>query len=134
MIRDGKPSDVLMDTHVLLWLLDAPQNISSAAQKYLLDPEIKNWVGWGAFWETSIKLKKGALQMRLSIEDFMNWTEKEGIRILYPDSAALLALHNLPDIHQDPFDRLLVAQAQSRDWVLLSADSAVRRYPVNVVW
>lgn len=86
------------------------------------------------YWEIVIKSKKGLLQ----IPDPVNWWERAtgalAGTILSIRANHIAALAALPEIHKDPFDRMLLAQAVAEGLVLLTSDSQIRRYPVATLW
>ncbi len=86
------------------------------------------------YWEVVIKAQKGLL----SISDPVNWwtraTNLLGGTILSVRAAHISALSALPDLHKDPFDRLLLAQAAAEGFTLVTSDEQIRRYPVKTLW
>ncbi len=87
-----------------------------------------------SFWEIGLLVKKG----RLAIEDVHAWKNEilahTDVQLIDPSAEEMIDSTLLPDYHKDPFDRLLVAQAQRRDLTLVSKDERVRDYEVRVFW
>jgi len=87
-----------------------------------------------SLWELVVKCGTGALRIASPGRTLPDWTARLGARILPFEAVHAFAVHDLPPIHGDPFDRLLVAQAMVEDLPLLSSDECVRQYPVRCVW
>ncbi len=125
---------LLLDTHAFLWSITSRQ-LSPAADSAFLDPDNPLFLSVASYWEMCIKLSLG----KLALPD--NWqqvTERamtiNEIRWLPIEPRHCQALIALPHHHRDPFDRLLVAQAQTEKLTLLSADPNFGGYDVAVVW
>ncbi len=88
-----------------------------------------------SLWEMQIKLQLGKLNLRLSLGDIVSQqVAANGVIILPVHAAHVFALAELPAVHKDPFDRLLVAQANIESALLVSADAIFDRYPVQTAW
>lgn len=125
---------VLLDTNALIWLYEKPELLSPKVTTVLQTPRLKRWVGWGVFWEISIKQKKGTLPISVPIEALYKWTQQIGFEVLAPDVQDVFFLDKLPAIHQDPFDRLLIAQALRLNLPIITSDKIIPLYPVSVIW
>lgn len=127
--------EVLLDTHVLLWMLDDTSQLSSRAISVLQDSSNKLHVGIVSFWEMAIKQ---ALGNRLSLTQTLNEIAAELARleiVLLPiDLADALSVEHLPLHRRDPFDRSLISQALNRGFIIMSRDSAFKDYPVQLEW
>lgn len=84
--------------------------------------------------ENVIKSQLGKLTMRLPLADIVSQQQANGIRVLPVTLTHVLGMEQLPAIHKDPFDRILVAQAIAESAELVSNDPAVGQYPVRVIW
>ena len=123
---------VLTDTHSLVWALTDPEALSPLARRVLSDAEVT--ASAANLWELLLKRgKKGAL-----LADPLAWWDRyvtpNGIRILGIRLIHVIALDRLPDIHKDPFDRILVAQAQVEKLPLVSKDTRLAQYGIPIVW
>lgn len=119
----------LLDTHTLLWwLVDSPQ-LGARCKEIISDQRNQIVVSAATSWEISIKMSLGKLE---APEDMDSVVEDEGFSKL-PISLyhGQLAGH-LPPIHRDPFDRMLVAQAQAEGLILMTADENIGQYGVRV--
>ena len=122
----------LLDTSTLIWALASSQRLSSKARKALnAGPLVLSVV---SYWEVVIKSQKGMLK----IADPVNWwsraTDLLGGEVLSIRTAHISILAGLPDIHKDPFDRMLIAQAAAEGLALIASDRIFGRYPVKVLW
>jgi PIN domain nuclease of toxin-antitoxin system len=122
----------LADTHALVWALSDPDLLSVRARQVLGESEII--VSVASLWELVLKTgKKDAL-----LQDPLPWWEKYvvGSRILTLAirTSHVLALGRLPELHKDPFDRTLVAQAIVERMPLVTKDGRLQRYGIAVVW
>jgi PIN domain nuclease of toxin-antitoxin system len=124
---------LLLDTHVALWAITDSPRLSDAARALLIDPANEVWVSAVSVWEIAIKHGLGRGDMPVSGEQALGYFRQAGYRLLAisPDHAA--AVGGLPPLHADPFDRLLVAQALTEPFRLLTADDTVVRYGATIV-
>jgi PIN domain nuclease of toxin-antitoxin system len=127
---------VLLDTCTFLWIiLDAPQ-LSTRARTLFSDPANEIFLGAASAWEMSVKFTLGRLPLPEPPERFI--PEQRGLHkvsSLPLDEAAAVYEANLPPLHRDPFDRMLVCQAIVHDLVILTPDAEIRKYPrVRTEW
>jgi PIN domain nuclease of toxin-antitoxin system len=124
----------LLDTHVLIWWLERNAKLGKRARKALLDPNAQVWVSSASIWEISIKAAIGRLDVFDPPEDWMpKLTEEFGVRSLPITFQHAAAVRHLPPHHSDPFDRILIAQAQQENLTLLTADPLIRAYDVRTI-
>ena len=122
----------LLDTSTILWALAEPTLLSAPARKALkTGPTVMSVV---SYWEVVIKARKGML----SISDPVVWWERAtdllGSHVLSIRAGHIGALAGLPELHKDPFDRMLIAQSAAEGFTLVTKDAAVRGYPVRTLW
>jgi PIN domain nuclease of toxin-antitoxin system len=125
---------LLLDTHAFIWWDSAPAQLSAPALAALRDPANEVWLSVASVWEMVIKCQLGKITLRLPLADVVTQQQANGVRILPVTLAHTLAVEGLPAIHMDPFDRLLIAQANVENAELVPADPAIRQYPVRVLW
>jgi len=118
---------LLLDTHALLWWLDDPQHLSKAARKAITDGKNTVYVSAAVVWEIAIKRSLGKLDAPHDLEGAMASNRFLPLPVTIPHA---LAVEMLPGHHRDPFDRLLIAQAQYEGIKLVSRDSHVPLYGV----
>ena len=126
---------VLLDTHTFLWWLSNDARLGRKARERIADRSNEVLLSVASVWELTIKSAMGRFDVKT---DFEAWllaqlatNRFEILPILLPH---VLALSRLPDHHRDPFDRILIAQATSEKVPLLTADTYMKHYPVEVVW
>jgi len=126
---------VLLDTHLLLWAAGDPGRLSSKAQNLLGDPTTELMFSTASIWEVVIKKALGRSDFRVDPQQLRDGLIQNGYSELEIRSEHALAVGSLPLIHKDPFDRILIAQAQVENVTLLTTDDMVARYsgPVQVV-
>lgn len=116
----------LIDTHTFLWALRSSEKLSRAVRVFLENPETIVFVSVGSLWEIAIKANVGKLHIP---EDFFQRVELLPYERLNISLEHLKAYHRLELLHRDPFDRLLLAQAQVERLTLLTRDPEILRYP-----
>ena len=123
----------LLDTNVLVFLLSAPSELSEKASRVIrFEPDLH--ASMVSLWEIGIKQGLGKLRLGLTIPEIEEQCIERDVRILPIRSAAIERLKHLPDIHRDPFDRLLVAQALDGDLAIVTRDRIIPQYPVPTIW
>jgi len=127
--------NVLLDTCVFLWIVRGDSALSATARAMFSDPGNLVYLSAVSAWEITAKHKLGRLPLAEPPETYVP-KERAKHRILPLDLAesALLVLERLPDLHADPFDRMLVCQAIAHGMVLLTPDTQIQAYPVNSRW
>jgi len=118
---------LLLDTHVFLWWLDDPSQLSKAAVKAIGDGKNTVYVSAAVIWEISIKKALGKLDAPDDIEAAMAANRFLPLPVTIPHA---LAVQALPEVHRDPFDRMLIAQAKHEGFKLVSRDPNVPPYGV----
>ena len=126
--------EALLDTHVVIWWLESAPMLSKRAFAILSAPDNTLHVSAAVGWEIAIKVNVGKVRSAELIGDIPGFMAREGwkelpISLEHAVRAGLLPLH-----HRDPFDRLLVAQAQALNLPILSADRALDGYDVRRLW
>ncbi len=119
---------LLLDTHVLLWWLSDSPKLGSNTRAILMDPRNHIYISAASIWEIAIKKGLGKLQ---APEDMDSIVEDEGFLKLPVSLYHGDQINTLPDYHKDPFDRMLIVQAQTEGLTLVSADEKVALYPVR---
>jgi PIN domain nuclease of toxin-antitoxin system len=115
---------VLLDTHLLLWALSEPSKLPPAVRKQILAAEV--YVSAASIWEISIKSAIGKLEA--DPNQVLAAIEPAGFSILPVTGEHAAKVAELPSLHKDPFDRMLVAQASTEPMQLLTNDTALRGY------
>lgn len=117
----------LLDTHVILWWFISPEKIKAKAQKIIRDRSNKIFLSSASFWEMAIKKNLGRLTLP---HNLLETAAMENFKILPIMPEESLGVADLPLLHSDPFDRLLIMQAKLYDLILITSDSKIAEYPV----
>ena len=120
---------VLLDTHLLLWAAGMPERLPAQARVLLERPETEPMVSAASLWEIAIKSGLGRIDFSVDPRLLRRGLLEHGYSELDVTGAHATAVDLLPPIHKDPFDRILVAQAQIEGVTLLTTDEIVARYP-----
>ncbi len=118
-------NNILLDTHVFIWAMEKNNRLSSDIQDMLTSPTTSIFISVASVWEIVIKKAKKKLKISQDIEAGI---KKAKFTILPLEIAHVLAVENLPLHHQDPFDRVLLAQAKIESLSLITADKKMWRY------
>jgi PIN domain nuclease of toxin-antitoxin system len=124
---------LLLDTHVLLWAITDSPKMPTHARTLLADPSAQLWVSVASLWEITIKHALGRGTMPVSGSDAWAWVQQAGFAQLTVQAPHVLAAADLPPLHGDPFDRLLVAQALTEPMRLVTHDATVARYSDTIL-
>lgn len=126
---------ILLDTHVWLWSLSEPHRLSASTRDLLIDPKNELLLSAASAWEIAIKFALGRLPLPEPPTKFVpNRMAAQRIAPLPVTHAHALAVAELPPHHADPFDRMLIAQAQSEHCPLMSADRRLQPYAIKFLW
>ena len=124
--------NLLLDTHVLLWAASEPQRLPAKARTMLLDPANQLVFSAASLWEISIKSSLDRTDFKVDTRRLWRMLLVNGYRELPVTSEHAVAVNELPALHKDPFDRILVAQARVEGLLLLTADKMVAKYGEGV--
>ena len=126
---------VLLDTHTLLWWLDGDRRLSRRARSVIADDDTVVLVSAASAWEISTKVRLGKLPGALEVAaELAAILRRQNFEPLPIAIAHALRAGNLPGPHRDPFDRMLIAQAQDGDLGLVSNERVFDAYGVRRVW
>ena len=125
--------NLLLDTHIALWAIaDSPQ-LSAKARELIASPKNTVCISAASVWEIAIKHALGRGDMPVSSQDALRYFQESGYRILSIEAEHAVAVEDLPAHHQDPFDRILVAQALLEPMRLVTHDALVARYSDTII-
>ena len=131
---------LLLDTHALLWSIIEPDRLSPEARSAITDPASQVVVSAVSFWEISIKTALGKLRLeQVTPEQLVDFAQQQGFELLPLDPRLAASFSRLPVApqHRDPFDRMLVWQAISLGYTLVSRDRKIIASPhagLRVLW
>jgi PIN domain nuclease of toxin-antitoxin system len=125
----------LLDTHTFLWWIAGDARLSSRARTIIADRTNEIYFSAISGWEIAEKARRGKLSLPSDPESFVaEQVVSNAFEVLPLELAHALHVFSLPSHHKDPFDRMLIAQAQLEELKLLSADHQIARYDVEVIW
>lgn len=126
---------VLLDTHAFLWWVDDDERLSGAARRAIGSPRNDVLVSSVTAWEIATKAAAGRLTISQSAKRFIpTQLAANGFEVLPLQLSHALAGGDLPPVHRDPFDRLLVAQALVEKVPLVTGDRVLAGYPIRIIW
>ena len=125
----------LLDTHALLWWLSDEPALTTAARKIIADTKNLIFVSAASAWEIATKVRLGKLPTAADLAaDFASHLEREGFQMLTITWDHAIRAGVLPGPHRDPFDRMLIAQAQAENIPILSNEALFDAYGIRRVW
>ncbi len=119
----------LLDTHILLWAAGMPERLPDDARALIEDPSSELYFSAASLWEVAIKNGLGRADFNVDPRLLRQGLRNNGYMELAITGTHAVAVDTLPPIHNDPFDRLLIAQAHAEALTLLTADAVVGQYP-----
>lgn len=126
---------LLLDTHAFIWWDSDPTKLSPRVMGLCEDASNVILLSVASVWEMQIKTQLGKMQLDKPLEEIIAHQQQTNQMQVLPIALGhVLALRRLPDHHRDPFDRLLIAQADVEGAALVSHDHVVAKYPVEVIW
>lgn len=123
----------IIDTHILLWLLADPEKLSHTA-KTILEDDSSLYISMASLWEIAIKQANGKLELPFTPEELYEICLKRDIKVKQIKPMHLNHLKDLPKIHNDPFDRIIICQSIAENIPILTRDEKIPLYPVKTVW
>lgn len=126
---------LLLDTQCWLWWFSQPERLSEEVIEQIADETNEVWLSVASVWEMGIKVAIGKLPLPERIDDYISTRMALlGAKSLEIKASHAIQVAGLPLHHRDPFDRMLIAQAQIENMTLVSADSMFNQYEVSLLW
>lgn len=126
---------LLLDTHTFLWWDSGAEALSTRVRSLCEDPANQLVVSVVSIWEMQVKNRLGKLPLPTGLREIVERQQAiNRLELLPVGLEHVLALGDLPDVHRDPFDRLLIAQAKAEGMAVLTKDALFSQYPVAVIW
>jgi PIN domain nuclease of toxin-antitoxin system len=127
--------NLLLDTVAFLRLLEGGKGLGQFARQVLEDTDNPVFLSAASVWEIAVKHRLGKLPLPLAPEELIPQQRSlRGIASLAISEASTLRLRQLPDLHKDPFDRILACQAIEHEMTIVTPDELLRAYPVRTIW
>ena len=124
----------ILDTNALIFYLYNPERLSKAALDIVYNENNQIYVSIVSLWEIAIKSSIGKLEIKNSMEEIAGICLKYKIELLAINPSHLDQIANLPQIHGDPFDRLIISQAIAEKLIIVTRDSIIPKYDVYTIW
>jgi PIN domain nuclease of toxin-antitoxin system len=125
---------LLLDTQIFLWYISADPRLKADIRDAIRDQDNEVYLSVASVWEAVIKYALGKLPLPAAPADYQTQQrEAHQIASVPVEEAAMAHLANLPPLHRDPFDRILVAQSLQHGFTLATVDDAVRAYPIGLL-
>ncbi len=124
----------LLDTHALIWFLEGDDRLSAKAKEIISDDNSDIYLSMASLWEMAIKISLAKLNLSQSLEQVIETIEKQSILLLSVKPTHLMSLINLPFVHRDPFDRLLISQVLTEKMEFISNEALFLQYGIERVW
>jgi PIN domain nuclease of toxin-antitoxin system len=121
---------ILIDSHIVVWWSLFPERLGEDARELLIDPENSIYLSAASVWELGIKISKGNLSLP---ENYVERLIEDGFIELPINFRHCKRAKSLPRLHRDPFDHLLIGQAQSEGIPLMTKDRHIRGYNVQII-
>ncbi len=123
-------TNYLLDSHTFIWSQYTPERLSENCKKILLDKRAVKFLSLVTIWELTIKQSIGKLSLNFDWNQLIDYQSIELVQLSVPQ---ILMMKQLPLIHRDPFDRLLIAQSIVEDLPLITADKEIQKYEFRFV-
>jgi PIN domain nuclease of toxin-antitoxin system len=124
----------LVDTHVVLWFFNGDQIIPPKIRKLMTEDPGHVYISVASLWEIAIKFSLGKLEIDSGLPLFLNSLEESGFRILPIQTEHILTVAGLPFFHRDPFDRIILAQAKTERFTIITKDDRFSLYDAKILW
>lgn len=125
----------LLDTHAFIWWDNQQDKLSSHVLGICNDFGNQLYLSMASIWEMQIKTQVAKLSLPLPLDQMVeDQISQNRVQLLPIIRQHVYALSSLPDLHKDPFDRILIAQARFEELTLITIDPHIAQYPVNTVW
>ena len=125
---------ILLDTHIFLWFISGDTKLSTDVRDAIRDLDNEVYLSAVSIWEAIVKYQLGKLPLPEPPETYLpKQRDLHQISSLALDESSVVQLANLPPLHRDPFDRMLVCQALQNGLTVATVDAAVRAYSISVL-
>lgn len=118
----------LIDTHILLWYISGDKRIKNSVKAKIENESSSIFLSNASLWEIAIKISIGKLKLNSSLVDLKIYLDSTGFKILEFDIEDLEMLQKLPFHHQDPFDRIIIAQSKTKSLEIITNDNQMQEY------
>ena len=124
----------LLDTHAVIWFITDNSVLPANSKISIQNPRNNCFVSLASLWEMAIKYSIGKLQLTSDLEALFSIIEKSGLSTLPISKKHIITSSKLELHHRDPFDRLIIAQAQAEDLSIITRDPQFEKYNIKIIW
>lgn len=125
---------ILLDTHIFLWFISGDPQLSTDVRDAIRNPNNEVYLSSVSVWEAIVKYQLGKLPLPEHPATYLpKQRDSHKITSLALDESSVMQLANLPSLHRDPFDRMLICQALQSKLTIATVDAAIRTYSVSVM-
>ena len=125
---------ILLDSHALWWFIEGSAKLPNETVSVIKTFKNQTYISIATIWEIAIKLSINKLTFDGGIEHFIEIVEDNGFSLLGISTGHVKKVAELPFIHRDPFDRIIIAQSMVENMSLMTVDENIQKYDVNVIW
>lgn len=123
----------LIDTHILIWFVEGNDRLDQNIRSLIANPLHEIYISQASLWELTIKISIGKLSLSISVSELEIFLLDQEFKIIETKFIHYDKLQNLPFYHQDPFDRLIIYQAQAEDYTIITHDDRFKQYDVKLL-
>lgn len=124
----------LLDTHAFLWFVSGDKQLPATLKTKIIDINQHCFLSAASLWEITIKNQIGKLDLEISLTDLFDFVDRNQIEVVPITYDHLLTLSDLPNHHNDPFDRLIISQAIAENLIVITRDKLFKKYKVRQQW
>jgi len=124
----------LIDTHVIIWLAKDAHELPKSIKGLIENVENDIYISAASLWEIAIKINLRKLDLKLPLDKLLHDIRTSGFNVLQIEDNYLSKLLQLPYIHKDPFDRLLISTALAEGLTVVTIDENIQKYDVPWIW
>ena len=126
--------DLLIDTHAVIWFITDDNKLPVNIRQLIEDKSNNCYISIASYWEIAIKSSLGRLDLNSNLSEIFRIIEDSGFEILPITIKHILENANLKFHHQDPFDRIIIAQAIIEELSVISKDNEFEKYEISLIW
>ena len=120
----------LIDTHIFIWWMEGNPALSQEVYQLITNPQNHIFLSVASIWEIIIKKSRKKLKIPIELEESLTFSNFTPLAI---QLSHILALEQLPLYHHDPFDRILIAQAKTENFILVTEDEKIKKYEIQII-
>jgi len=124
----------LLDTHTVIWHFESSSKLTQNIAKIIYNPKNIIYISSISLWEIAIKMNLGKLDVDFTFDELLAEINDSVINIMQIEDEYLQGLFDLPFIHRDPFDRLIISTALVKDLTIITIDENIQQYDVKWIW